>query len=85
MAKVSQMNVNIYRPINYTFIATIPKDENLVSLDSYRLMSLFNCLYKIIAKVIVGRLKPILSKTISRKEFEFLEGRHIFYTIWVPQ
>jgi hypothetical protein len=46
---------------------------------------LCNCLYKIVAKVIARRLKPILSGAISQEQFGFLEGRQIHEAIGVAQ
>jgi hypothetical protein len=54
-------------------------------LKGYQPISLFNCLYKIIAKVLVVRIKPSLSKFISAKQFGFLEGRHIHEAIGTTQ
>lgn len=42
----------IHALINSTFIALIPKVDNLISLYDFRLISLHNYLYKIISKVI---------------------------------
>lgn len=44
-----------------------------------------NCIYKIIAKVIAVRLKPMLSRHISKEQFGFLDGRQIHEAIGVAQ
>ena len=62
----------IHAPINSTFIALIPKVDKLVAFDDFRLISLCNCLYKIISKVISKRLKAVLSTKISNEQFGFL-------------
>jgi hypothetical protein len=46
-------------------------------------ISLCNCIYKIIAKIISKRIKGILSKSISQEQFGFLEGRQIHEAIGV--
>jgi len=76
---------HIHNPINVTFIALIPKTDNLTSFEDFRPISLCNCLYKIISKVISIRLKVILSKHISREQFGFLKGRQIHEAIGVAQ
>ena len=50
---------------NSTFIALIPKSDNATSLNDFRPISLCNCVYKIISKVIALRLKTILSAHVS--------------------
>jgi hypothetical protein len=42
---------------NTTFIALIPKEDNQHLLKNFRPISLCNCIYKIISKVISRRLK----------------------------
>jgi hypothetical protein len=70
----SRRNGRLYAPINATFIALIPKSDERQSFDDFRPISLCNCVYKILAKVIARRQKPILSGAISQEQFVFLEG-----------
>lgn len=74
---------HIHAPLNSTFLASIPKLDNLVSYDDFRPISLCNCLYKIISMVIARGIKEILSRKISREQFGFLEGRQIHEAIGV--
>jgi hypothetical protein len=71
----SRINGHIHEPLNSTFIALIPKTDNPSSFDDFRPISLCNCLYKIISKVISRRLKEILSRNISSEQFGFLAGK----------
>jgi len=47
---------------NTNFIALIHKEDNLTCFEKNRSISLCNCIYKIISKVISKRLKRVLSK-----------------------
>jgi len=47
--------------LNSTFIALIPKADNPISLDEFRPISLCNCIYKIVSKIISRRVQRILS------------------------
>eukprot|EP00253_Pinus_taeda_P009046 PITA_09046 len=75
----------LYHAINSTFIALIPKSDSPSSFDDYRPISLCNCLYKIISKIIANRLRPILSKHIAPQQFAFLEDRQIHEAIGSAQ
>jgi hypothetical protein len=56
-----------------------------MSLDDFRPISLCNCVYKIVSKVIARKLKIILLERISSEQFGFLEGRKIHKAIGVAQ
>ena len=54
-------------------------------LGYFRPISLCNLLYKLIAKIIVGRLKPFLDLGISQEQFGFLKDRQISEPIGIVQ
>jgi hypothetical protein len=60
--------------INSTFIALIPKVDYPSYFDDFKSIALWNYLYKIIAKLIAVRLKPVLSKIITSEQFGLLKG-----------
>jgi hypothetical protein len=49
-----------------TFLAFIPKENNPTTIEKFGPISICNCIYKIILKVIARRLKTVLSNPISR-------------------
>jgi hypothetical protein len=61
----SRLSWRMLAAFNSTFIALILKEDNLISFDQYGPISLCNCIYKIITKVIALRVKSFLSKAIS--------------------
>eukprot|EP00253_Pinus_taeda_P019805 PITA_19805 len=73
----SRNNSKMHAPFISTLTALIPKTNTPTTFDYYRLISLCNCIYKIMAKIIANRLRPILSKQISREQFAFLNYRQI--------
>lgn len=73
----------VYEPFKYTFSALIPKSKDPSYFEEFRPLSLCNCIYKIIAKVIAVRLKLILSGNISKEKFGFLDGRQIHEVVGV--
>ena len=81
----SRITGHIHPPMNQTFIALIPKSDNPSSFNDFRPISLCNCLYKIIAKIIANRIKPVLSTHISAEKFAFLQNRHIQEAIGTAQ
>jgi hypothetical protein len=56
----SRESGHIYDPINVTFIPMIPKSNHPTSFNEFSLISLRNCLYNIILKVIARRVKEVL-------------------------
>ena len=51
--------------LNRTHIALIPKMQGPETKGNHRPISLCNTVYKVIIKIIVARLRPILGKLIS--------------------
>jgi len=62
------------KALNSTHIALIPKIQGLETLGNYRPISLCNTMYKVVTKIIVGRLRPYLDKLISPMQMAFVPG-----------
>ena len=63
--------------VNCSFIVLIPKNNASSSVNHYRPISLCNTIYKIIAKILVSRLRPLLPNLISPCQSTFIPDRWI--------
>jgi hypothetical protein len=70
---------------NLTFLALFPKEKGSSSFDRFRPISLCNVSYKIMAKIISNRLKPLLSSLILSNQGGFVAGRQIWDNIILVQ
>eukprot|EP00253_Pinus_taeda_P001820 PITA_01820 len=75
----------LYNAINSTFIALIPKSDSPTSFNDFYPISLYNCLYKIISKIIANRIRPIPYHYILPEQFAFLEDRQIHKAMGTTQ
>jgi len=51
----------VTKSLNSTFLVLVPKFNNPTTFGDFRLISLCNPCYKIIAKILANMIKPILS------------------------
>ena len=65
------------RSIYHTFITLIPKVDNPETIAQSRPIRICNVIYKILSKVLVNRLKPILNSIISEAQSAFIADRFI--------
>ncbi|CAL1367617.1 unnamed protein product [Linum trigynum] len=63
--------------VNSTYLALIPKVQNVDCMKQFRLISCCNIIYKCIAKVLANRLKEVLPIVISQNQSAFIKGRLI--------
>ena len=61
--------------LKQTLIALIPKQPGPETVSQYRSISLCNTIYKVISKIIVLRLRPLLPTLISPMQTAFIEGQ----------
>eukprot|EP00268_Persea_americana_P006961 TRINITY_DN12535_c1_g1_i3.p1 TRINITY_DN12535_c1_g1~~TRINITY_DN12535_c1_g1_i3.p1 ORF type:complete len:154 (-),score=24.89 TRINITY_DN12535_c1_g1_i3:50-511(-) len=66
-----------------SFMVLIPKKAGELTIKDYRPISLIGSIYKILAKVLAGRIKNVLQDIISREQGAFVMGRQILDDILV--
>ena len=71
MVKTLFYNGHMLKEINKTFITWIPKFDNIESTNHFRPINLCNVCYKIIAKILVNRMKHLLNKIIPHLQGVF--------------
>jgi hypothetical protein len=74
MVEESRLKGFIPGALNSTFITLIPKVNKPHHFGDYRPISLCNLSYKIISKIIVDRIKPILLDRFRRSSWDFSRG-----------
>ena len=67
--------------LNHTLILLIPKCVGVDYLSKFRSIGLCNTIYKVVTKIIVLRLHPLLDKLISPFQTTFVPGRKGLYNM----
>lgn len=62
---------------NHTFIALLPKINSAFKVEQFRPIALCNVVYKIITKIIAGRLRPLLELIVHPSQAAFVPKRSI--------
>ncbi|GAA0165614.1 hypothetical protein LIER_20970 [Lithospermum erythrorhizon] len=70
-------NGEIPAKVNATTIALIPKTTNPRTVAEFRCIACYNNLYKCVTKILVNRMKPVISQLISHLQSAFIPGRQI--------
>ncbi|KAJ9709801.1 hypothetical protein PVL29_001319 [Vitis rotundifolia] len=71
------------RSTNASFIVLLPKKSLTKKISDFRPISLITSLYKIIAKVLSGRLRGVLHETIHSSQGAFVQGRQILDAVLI--
>nr|TKS17481.1 hypothetical protein D5086_0000013050 [Populus alba] len=66
---------NLLKQVNHSIISLVPKAVNTSSPSDFRPISCCNVIYKVIAKILAGRLAHVLKEIVSPMQNAFLGGR----------
>ncbi|KHN39948.1 Retrovirus-related Pol polyprotein LINE-1, partial [Glycine soja] len=66
------MSGKLLKQIHHALIALIPKSDQASQVNHFRPISCCNLLYKIISKILVNRIAPMLEHIIGASQFAFL-------------
>ena len=73
----------INQSTNASFIVLLPKKNMSKKISNFRPISLITSFYKIIAKVLSGRLRGVLHETIHSTQGAFVQGRQIMDAVLI--
>jgi hypothetical protein len=71
--------------LNKTLISLIPKCLGPETLNQFRPISLCNTVYKIVTKIMVSRLRPIIGNLVSPFQAAFVPGRRGLDNVIIAQ
>ena len=71
------------KSVNATFIALIPKNNDVSNIRDFRPISLVGSVYKILSKVLANRLRVVLDQLISETQNSFVGGRQILDSVLI--
>lgn len=71
--------------LSTAYVALIPKEDSLYTIQKFRPISLLNVAYKVLAKVLVNRLRPHLQSLTGPWQSSFLAGRSTVDNIILTQ
>ena len=69
--------------LNATFLVLIPKKQTVEDFKDLKPISLVGSLYKILAKVLVNKIKKVLDKVISKSQNAFVQDRQILDAVLI--
>ena len=73
----------INQSTNASFIVLLPKKSTTKKISDFKPISLISSLYKIIAKVLSGRVRGVLHETIHSTQGAFVQGRQILDAVLI--
>lgn len=76
---------SLLKQINHSEIALIPKSSHASYVGDFRPISCCNVVYKLISKILVARIRPLLNDLVDSAQTAFLPGRNMVENIHLIQ
>lgn len=73
------------KSFNQTYISLIPKRNGACNFNQFRPIGLCNVCYKIITKILVSRLRPLLNRLVDPAQVAFVLNRWITESVDLAQ
>ena len=67
----------LFHPFNCTSLTLIPKSTNAKKVEDYRPIACCTVVYKIISRILAGRIHNVIAKVIDTAQSGFIPGRHM--------
>ncbi|XP_028104122.1 uncharacterized protein LOC114303175 [Camellia sinensis] len=78
-------NKTVPPEVNETLIVLVPKVDSPETITQFRPIRLCDVTYKIITKIIVGRIRPLLDTIVSPNQSSFIPGKNTTDNIIITQ
>ena len=65
------------RQANMTWATLIPKTDDAKKLKDYRPISIIECVYKVVSKLLANHLHVVMDGLVSKTQSTFVQGRQI--------
>lgn len=79
------VNWNFLKELTKCFITLIPKIENPEFIDNFWPITLCNVIYKVVTKIIVNRIRPLLKRIVGPSQVSFIFRRQTTDNVIVTQ
>ena len=76
--------LNLHK-LNKSCICLIPKEKGASNIKKFRPISLVNCSFKLLSKMLTNRLEHIMSRLIDPSQSAFLKNRYILDNVVLSQ
>ena len=72
----------LFPPFNWTSVTLIPKMNPANKVGDYRSIACYTVIYKVISRVLAGRLQKVIGEVIDQAQSGFIPGRQMLYNFY---